>query len=169
MKAVPNLSDDIEEYLKRQLDAAGKMLETSRRELAELFDCVPSQINYVLTTRFNPARGYLIETRRGGGGYLRITRIDAESASRLINRIRQAIDDHIAQGDAENYILWLLEEGYISDREAAVMRAAIQRETIAIELPVRDYMRANILKAMSLALLPYLTQPRDQRPYGGER
>jgi transcriptional regulator CtsR len=166
---MPNLSDDIEEYIKEQLEVAGRILETSRRDLAELFGCVPSQINYVLQTRFSPARGYSIETRRGGGGYIRITRLDAESASRLINRIRRAIGDHIAQDDAVNYIHWLLEEGFISEREAALMRAAVDRETIAIELPVRDYLRANILKAMSLALLPYLTNSGDQRPYGGER
>lgn len=152
---MPNLSDDIEEYIKQQLERAGRIFETSRRELAELFNCVPSQINYVLATRFNPARGYLIESRRGGGGYIRITRLDAESAVKMIDRIRAAIGERTAQAEAENYILWLLEEGFISEREAAIMRAAIQRETLAIDLPVRDYVRANLLKAMSLALLPY--------------
>lgn len=165
---MPNLSDDIEGYIKQRLEDAGRIYETSRRDLAELFDCVPSQINYVLATRFNPARGYFIETRRGGGGYVRITRVDAESAGRLIGRIRRAIDDHISQDDAEDYIHWLLAEGFISGREGAVMRAAIQRETIAIELPVRDYLRANILKAMSLALLPYLTATTND-DNGGDR
>jgi transcriptional regulator CtsR len=163
------MSDIIEAFLKQMINETDGSIEIQRNELANYFNCVPSQINYVLQTRFSPARGYSIETRRGGGGYIRITRLDAESASRLINRIRRAIGDHIAQDDAVNYIHWLLEEGFISEREAALMRAAVDRETIAIELPVRDYLRANILKAMSLALLPYLTNSGDQRPYGGER
>lgn len=76
-----SLADLIESYIKQQLRSSeNQAIAISRAQLAELFSCVPSQINYVLTTRFTLERGYMIESRRGGGGYIRIVRVNQESA-----------------------------------------------------------------------------------------
>lgn len=77
-----NLADKIERYLKEHLSRT-EILEVRRAMLAALFDCAPSQINYVLTTRFTPERGYLVESRRGGGGYIRIIRLNIKNLEDL--------------------------------------------------------------------------------------
>lgn len=150
---MPNLSDYIEEYLIRLLrETAQGMVELQRNELAERFRCAPSQINYVLATRFTPERGYVLESRRGGGGYIRIIRLSLTpgEASNLITR---EIDEIMSQEKAEGYIRRFLEEGIITEREAALVRAATSREAIPLELPMRDVVRASLFKAMVLALL----------------
>ena len=71
------LSDNIEQFIKSLLNEYDEMVELQRNELASYFSCAPSQINYVLATRFSPEKGYYIESKRGGGGYIKLTRVDA--------------------------------------------------------------------------------------------
>lgn len=149
-----NLADDIEQYLKEHLDRA-PVIEVQRAILAARFGCAPSQINYVLATRFSPERGYLVESRRGGGGYIRIIRLNLEEGDALHELVHREIGDSLSQEEALGYISRLQEQKIIDDREAAVMAAAVHRETIRLDLPARDIIRANLLRAMILAILRF--------------
>lgn len=152
--AVSNMSDLIEKYLKDLLEQAkhGK-IEIQRNELAVHFDCAPSQINYVLGTRFSIEHGYLVESRRGGGGYIRIVKLPLDERLVLLNHLSRLIGDDISQQGAVGIVKRLLEEGMITRRELEIMRAALDRDVLRIGLPARDKLRANILKAMLRALL----------------
>lgn len=149
-----NISDLVEHYLKELLaESPQDFVEIQRSELAIRFNCVPSQINYVLTTRFSTGHGYIVESRRGGGGYIRIVRIPLDQRVDLILDICDLIGDNISQREAEGLIERLLEEELVSLREARVMRAAMVRDILRLSLPVRDQLRALILKAMVTAVL----------------
>lgn len=145
-----NLCDVIEQYLKELLDESGT-LELQRGEIAERFACVPSQINYVLETRFSVDRGYVVESRRGGGGYIRIVRLPWDEESGW-SRAVAVLGDSASQEQATNVILGLAELGVTSERETVLLLAAIDRETLALPLPHRDEVRARVLRAMILAL-----------------
>jgi transcriptional regulator of stress and heat shock response len=149
-----NLADDIERFLKQLIGDSG-MAEVQRATLAAQFGCAPSQINYVLATRFTSERGYLVESRRGGGGYIRLIRLNLTEGDDLHELIHQQLSPQLSQAEALGYILRLREQNIISEREAAVMHAAIHRESIGLDLPLRDIVRANILKAMLFAILRY--------------
>jgi len=150
---VPSLSTLIEQYLKRELERAGGVLELQRSELAARFACAPSQINYVLETRFTPAAGYVIESRRGGRGFIRIVRLPVRSRRNLLALVQRWLGEMIDQDGAEALIARLEEEGVVSAREAALMRAAVHRDTLSVDLPWRDVVRARLLRAMILELL----------------
>ena len=81
------ISDLIASFIRDSLDDANGVLELQRNDLAERFHCVPSQINYVMSTRFSPEHGYIVESRRGGGGYIRITRVQVDRPTLLMSVI----------------------------------------------------------------------------------
>lgn len=152
---MPRLSDIIEEFLKQLLNQSGDdILEIQRNELANQFGCAPSQINYVLMTRFTVDRGYYIESKRGGGGSIRITRIGFEGNEYLGDLISERIGQSISQSTAEAYIDAFLEKGLISQRETSIMKAAVNDKSISIvSQQNRDIVRANILKSMLIVLI----------------
>ncbi|MFJ7733003.1 CtsR family transcriptional regulator [Lysinibacillus sp. NPDC097231] len=144
-----NISDIIEGYLKQVLELGGEgHIEIKRSEIADKFQCVPSQINYVINTRFTAERGYLVESKRGGGGYIRILRVRANSQIDLIEDVLRQIEDGASQTMAEDLVYRLIDEQVISKREAKIMLAAIDRLTLDLQLPLRDNIRARILRAM---------------------
>ncbi|UCZ53341.1 CtsR family transcriptional regulator [Bacillus shivajii] len=144
-----NISDVIEQYLKRIIDDSKQEgIEIKRSELAEKFDCVPSQINYVISTRFTVEKGYLVESKRGGGGYIRIIKVRPDDQLALFDQIIEMIGQEIPQASATNIVLRLLEEEAVSKREANLMLSAIERSTLNLKLPYRDEVRARLLKAM---------------------
>ena len=144
-----NISDIIEGYLKQVLELGGEgHIEIKRSEIADKFQCVPSQINYVINTRFTAERGYLVESKRGGGGYIRILRVRANSQIDLIDDVLRQIEGGASQTMAEDLVYRLIDEQVISKREAKLMLAAIDRSTIDLHLPLRDIIRAKILRAM---------------------
>lgn len=149
-----SIADQIEKYLKELLARSSKgEIEVQRSELAQAFACVPSQINYVLNTRFSAEQGYLVESRRGGGGYVKIVKLplDQEKELRLlINEINNAL---VSQRVAEGLINRLQDEGFLTKRESLLMKTIIQRETLGLELPERDIVRGRILKALMVTLL----------------
>ncbi|WP_339230693.1 CtsR family transcriptional regulator [Oceanobacillus sp. FSL K6-2867] len=148
-----NISDVIEQYLKKVLQAKGQnAIEIKRSEIADQFQCVPSQINYVINTRFTVEKGYIVESKRGGGGYIRIMRIKHQDKSELIDEIIQMIDGSVSQRSSIDVLERLLEEGIITKREAKIMLSAIDRTTLAFQLPLRDELRARILSKMLLTL-----------------
>jgi transcriptional regulator CtsR len=144
-----NISDIIEGYLKQVLELGGEgHIEIKRSEIADKFQCVPSQINYVINTRFTAERGYLVESKRGGGGYIRILRVRANSQIDLIDDVLRQIEGGASQIMAEDLVYRLIDEQVISKREAKIMLAAVDRSTIDLQLPLRDNIRAKILRAM---------------------
>jgi len=130
-----NMSDIIEQYIKRLFEESNEdVVEIQRANIAQRFDCVPSQLNYVIKTRFTNEHGYEIESKRGGGGYIRITKIENKDATGYINHLLQLIGPSISQQQAY----------YIIDG----LQAVIDRETLSMDMVSRDIIRANILKRL---------------------
>ncbi len=149
-----NISDVIEDYLKKILEQSKKgYIEIQRNELANKFQCVPSQINYVIKTRFTVEKGYVVESKRGGGGFIRIRKVKVVDEQRFLQTLLRIIDHDITQGAAENVIERLLELDLITERESRMMKAVIQRNVLPFEVGVRDRLRANLLKAMITACM----------------
>jgi transcriptional regulator CtsR len=150
---VRNISDIIETYLKQVLEISQKdILEIKRSEIADKFQCVPSQINYVINTRFTIERGYVVESKRGGGGYIRIMKVESQDSVQLINQLLSLIGSRVTQSMAEGVISRLMNEDVINEREAKIMMSVIDRSVIYIDLPDRDELRARILTAMLTTL-----------------
>ena len=148
-----NISDVIEIYLKKIFEMSqNDTLEIKRSEIADKFQCVPSQINYVINTRFTIERGYLVESKRGGGGYIRIMKVQSYDDVDLIDQILSLIGMRVSQAAAEGMISRLVEEEIINNREAKIMMSVIDRSVIYIDLPERDELRSRILKAMLTTL-----------------
>lgn len=140
-----NISDVIESYLKRILeDSDLGMIEIQRSELAELFHCVPSQINYVISTRFTNDHGYLVESKRGGGGYIRIRRLKLDP-DHVVIQILGNWEPEISQSAAEAVIARLRDEKWLTQREADLLRNMLRRDVLNVELPLRDQLRARLL------------------------
>ncbi len=140
-----SLADLIEAYILSLVEEGGGVVEIQRAFLADRFRCVPSQITYVLASRFQPERGYIVESKRGGGGYIRVVKIELEDG--LADVIR-SIGISLSQDEAYGYLLRLLDDGIIDARTFKMMQAAVSRDTLAIDLPVRDLLRARVFKAL---------------------
>ncbi|AGX02135.1 CtsR family transcriptional regulator [Bacillus infantis] len=148
-----NISDIIEKYLKEVLELSEReSVEIKRSEVADKFQCVPSQINYVINTRFTIEKGYIVESKRGGGGYIRIMKVQSYDHADLIDQLLMLIQSRISQGSAESVILRLVEEEVITRREAKIMLSVIDRSVLYIELPFRDELRSRMLRAMLTSL-----------------
>ncbi|GIN92760.1 hypothetical protein J6TS1_47370 [Siminovitchia terrae] len=144
-----NISDIIENYLKQVLELSeSEIVEIKRSEVADKFQCVPSQINYVINTRFTMERGYMVESKRGGGGYIRISKVRLHTQAHLLDQLKVLIGQKISQNRAEDVVVRLLEEGIISEREAKIILNMIDRSVLYIDLPERDELRARMLMAI---------------------
>ncbi|MBN8194310.1 MULTISPECIES: CtsR family transcriptional regulator [Bacillaceae] len=144
-----NISDIIESYLKNVLDLSeSEIVEIKRSEIADKFQCVPSQINYVINTRFTIERGYVVESKRGGGGYIRIMKVKAHDQVHLIDQLVALITQTISQNTAADIVFRLVEEEIISEREAKIMLSVMDRSVIMVDLPERDVLRGRMLRAM---------------------
>lgn len=151
---IRNVSEIIEQHIKQILHQSPEgLIEIQRNELADQFQCVPSQINYVISTRFTLEKGYIVESKRGGGGYIRIQKLELTAQGYILDHISQTIGIAIDQTTSEGLLYQLQEGDFLTPREGALMRAALSREVITLKLPLRDEIRANLLKAMLIALL----------------
>ncbi len=147
------LSDIIESFLKEMLDDMHGSVEIQRNELANRFNCVPSQINYVISTRFTNDKGYYVESRRGGGGSISIRRFDIACAGDYLMHIISAIGDSLSQHTCEVFINNFVDYDIISRREAALMRAALSdKAMVDVAMEKRDNVRATMLKNMMMSL-----------------
>jgi len=144
------LSDSIESFIKTLLAEDSPEVELKRNELAEYFGCAPSQINYVLATRFSPDHGYVTESRRGGGGYIRIIRVVQTGAQRLLYLVNERIGDALTEEEGLRMISQLKDQGLISGEEASVMAAAISAKAMAVPIPeaLKNALRARTMKSM---------------------
>ena len=127
-------------------------VELKRNELANRFHCVPSQINYVISTRFSPERGYIVESQRGGGGYIRITRVSPESGGELMHVVNM-IGNQLSYEDARVLIQNCYDYDLINQKEAKIILAALSQRSIPVKQPEQDILRADILKNMLVALV----------------
>lgn len=144
------ISDLVAQYIIDMLEENDGGAEIRRNELAETLGCVPSQINYVITSRFTPEQGYIVESRRGGGGYIRITRVRMDKRSTVMHLIG-SIGDSIDTKSAQTIITELLTRNLITVQTAKLLTAAVSDSpyrTIPIEY--RDTVRAGILKSLML-------------------
>ncbi|HIZ70391.1 MAG TPA: CtsR family transcriptional regulator [Candidatus Atopostipes pullistercoris] len=142
-----SMSDLIEEYLKKVLQEEGK-IEIQRNEIAEIFDCVPSQINYVINTRFTMQHGYDVESKRGGGGYIRIVKVQVNNNIDLLDHMSQIIGNHISEKEAQVIIDTLYDNELMTNREAQIMLAAIEQQNYSGNPLIDNQIRANILLSM---------------------
>ena len=144
------LSDSIEQFIKTMLTQDEYDVELKRNELAEYFGCAPSQINYVLSTRFTPDHGYIIESRRGGGGCIRIFRMRQDTSAQLSYMRNQRIGDSIDALTASHLIQQLQERKAVTSGEAALMNAAVSDQSLSLPITaeMKDALRAKILKRM---------------------
>ncbi len=148
-----NISDIIEAYLKAVLtQSESEIVVIKRSEVADKFQCVPSQINYVINTRFTTEKGYVVESKRGGGGYIRIAKVKLYDHSQVIDQLLNLIENKLSQQMAENMILRLVEEKIINSRESKIMLSVIDRSVIYTDLPLRDELRARLMTAMLTSL-----------------
>lgn len=134
-------------------DSANGFAELRRSALAEKFDCVPSQINYVLSTRFSPERGYVVESRRGGGGYIRITRV-RQSPRELVMHTVNAVGGSLDLQTASAFVSNIYEAGLIDRQTARLILAAVSDRALRPVTPEgRDTVRAGIFKQMLVNLI----------------
>lgn len=148
------LSDTIESFIKAMLQEDQPEVELKRNELAEYFHCAPSQINYVLATRFTPDHGYMISSQRGGGGYIRIVRVRQSSSDHLHYLLQERIGERLDAQSAQVLCAQLAERKVVSPAEAALMAAAVSPQAFAAPVPeaLKDVLRAKILKSMLLSV-----------------
>lgn len=144
------ISDIIEEFIK-DLFEDDEEIEIQRNDLAEKFNCVPSQINYVIATRFKPSQGYYVESKRGGGGHITIRKVSNTKSDYLLHIINN-IGKSISNSEAQILISDFLTYDLISLREAKLIRVATSDNVLEIPKEYRDSLRANILKNMILNL-----------------
>lgn len=146
------MSDLVARYINEILEQQDGEAEIRRNELATTLGCVPSQINYVITSRFTPEQGYIVESRRGGGGYIRITRINTTRGGaimHIVNSIGKSLDKATAEVMLNN----MLDRGVIDARTAHLMAAALgERAYMDVPQQYRDLIRATVFKNMLLTI-----------------
>ena len=148
------LSDSIESFIKTLLNEESTEVELKRNELAEYFGCAPSQINYVLATRFSPDHGYLTESRRGGGGYIRIVRVVQSGSQRLMYLVNERIGDSLEEDECQRLISQLKEQRIVTADEASLMASAISTRALGIPVPdvLKGALRARMMKSMLMTI-----------------
>ncbi len=147
------LSDTIEKFIKELMSEYEGRIELQRNELAQHFNCAPSQINYVLATRFTPDKGYIIESRRGGGGYIRVLRLRIDDSNNLYRLMTKRIGERISERDALDIICRLAESGAVTKNEGMLMSAAVSDKALTSPAMLKDNIRAGILKQFVMVLL----------------
>lgn len=141
------LSDNIEHFIK-ELMCEEAQIDLRRNELAQHFGCAPSQINYVLATRFSVDHGYIIESRRGGGGYVRIVRMQERDEGNLLDTLLGRVGNSVTEETANAIIAHLTDRKLVTAREAALMKSAISRNALALPVSAKDVLRAAVLRNM---------------------
>lgn len=149
-----NLVDMIEQYLKEEVERCDNdILEVKRSDLAELFSCVPSQINYVISTRFAPEMGFYVETRRGGGGYIRIKKVDVYKEE-IVANIFDKIGNKLSQSVVDIYLKVLLNYNIINESVAEIIKVATSDKSLKnLSMEDKDITRANIFKNVVLNVI----------------
>lgn len=148
------ISDAIEQFIKEMMEKDNIEIELQRNELAEYFRCAPSQINYVLSTRFTPDHGYITESKRGGGGFIRITRMVRDNKEYLSYLLAERIADEIDARSAQALCTQLAEKEIISIEDARLIYSAVCPQTLSFPIPesLKDRIRAKTMRQMLLCI-----------------
>ena len=146
-----NISDIIEAFINDRIAGEGGKAEIKRNELAEHLGCVPSQINYVISTRFTAERGYTVESRRGGGGYISIKRV-IYPADNTVMHVVNSIGESIDFESAKAIIKSLFEYDVITRREAEIMISVLSDRILTLPREQRGILRARLVKNMLMQL-----------------
>lgn len=141
------LSDSIEQFIK-ELMSEDAHIELRRNELAQHFGCAPSQINYVLATRFSVDHGYIIESRRGGGGYVRIVRLQTRGEENFLETLLRRVGNSVDEETANAIISNLYERKVVTKNEALLMKSAVSRSALALPITAKDVLRAAVFRNM---------------------
>ena len=141
-----NMSDIIEAYLKKVL-GQDEQVEIRRSEMADRFKCVPSQINYVINTRFTVQQGYLVESKRGGGGYIRIIKVKLLDEAEMLDMMIDIIGNKITQKNAYSIIERLFETEMLTKREANIMLSVMDKSLLNANGINENELRAKLLVA----------------------
>ena len=144
------MSDLIEEFIK-ELFEDNQEVEIQRNELAEHFNCVPSQINYVISTRFKPSQGYYVESKRGGGGHIKIKKAVNTKSDYLMYIIKN-IGREITLNEVDILISDFLSYGVIDEKEAKLLKVATSDNVLQLTKDIKDEVRARIFKNMLINL-----------------
>ena len=147
------ISDIIAQFINDMIeDKKDKEVIIQRNELADKFNCAPSQINYVLTTRFTSEKGYMIESRRGGGGYIIIKRIEYNNKEKQVEAINKAIGESLTYSAALLLLEHLYETNLITKRELEIVKISINDRTLS-NAEDKNKLRAEILKGIITVIL----------------
>ena len=147
-----NISDIIEQFILKTI-GEDDSVDISRNELASFFSCAPSQINYVLETRFTVDRGFVKESRRGGGGYIKISRIKIEDDAYMNKLILESVGDELSSKRLLQILSKLVDEKIISAREKEIIYASLNDISLAMPFTIKDSIRARAFKNVLTTLL----------------
>ena len=145
------MSDVIEEFIKEMFEDSENSIEIQRNELAEHFNCVPSQINYVISTRFKPSQGYYVESRRGGGGHITIKKVKNDKEDYIMHIINN-IGKELTSNDVDILISDFLSYNIINSKEAKLLKVATSDNVLKLSKEIKEKVRARIFKNMLLNL-----------------
>lgn len=146
------MSDLVAQYIMQMLDEQNGSAEIQRNELAGNLGCVPSQINYVITSRFTPEQGYIVESRRGGGGYIRISRVKMDRGTAMMHIIN-SVGSSLDKATAEVMLNNMLQRNMIELQSAKLIATALSDRTLSqVEQDKRDTVRADLFKNMLLTI-----------------
>lgn len=148
------ISDIIEKFINDLMEESKGVVEIQRNDMASYFNCAPSQINYVLTTRFSSDRGYIIESHRGGGGFIKIMKVDMDENDELLERLAGRIGDSVKKEEAFEILEILYRKQLIEQSTKNILRTVVGDNTLSIiSKPFRDRVRAEILKSAIVSAL----------------
>ena len=145
------VSDIIEEFIKEMLEDEDSAI-IQRNDLAEHFNCVPSQINYVISTRFTPLHGYYVESQRGGGGYIKIQKVNVTNSDYLMHIIA-SMGDSITAKEVDVFVNNFIDLGIINNKEAKLIKSATNDKVLVLPVQTKDEIRAKIFKNMLITLV----------------
>ena len=143
------MSDVIEDFIKDLFDEQNEAIEIQRNELAEHFNCVPSQINYVISTRFKPSQGYYVESKRGGGGHITIRKVNNTKEDYIMHIINN-IGNNLTSNEVDILISDFLTYNIITKKEAKLLKVATSDNVLRLNQQIKDEVRARIFKNMLL-------------------
>lgn len=142
-----NMSDLIESYLKNVLHK-NETVEIRRSEIADQFNCVPSQINYVINTRFTIQQGYVVESKRGGGGYIRIMKVNLVDEMDILNALGDLVPEELSAREGNHLLQNLYENKLITKREAQMMSLMMEKDTFPSNVKNAAEIRSNMMKKL---------------------
>lgn len=146
-----SISDVIEEFIMSSLDD-DDFIELSRNDLAKFFSCVPSQINYVLNTRFTLNRGFVVESQRGGGGYIKLTRVQDNNDNFLKNAL-DVCKEPLSVVEAGQIISQMQEKNMLSNREASLLKSTISAKALNNPINMDNRLRSNVLAQVIIEIM----------------